>query len=206
MRFFKNKNNMHQQDKALIRKLLDGDEAAFRIFYDTYFPRVYRFCLARLSDEEAVKDIVQQVMTRAMKSLANYRGEASLLTWLCQIARNELATWFAKHADKRSKTVSFDENPEAQSAYESLPSGLSGEGLSPVEDSLKAMVQMSLDSLPSAYALVLELKYIEGLSVSEIAHQMDTGEVATQSLLARARKSFKQVFADLQQQQLATNA
>lgn len=198
MAFMKKERGMHKEDIALVKRLLDGDEASFLVFYNTYFPRIYRFCRARLGDEEACKDIVQQCLTRAMKALANYRGEASLLTWLCQISRNELATWYAKHAEKQANTSSLDENPELRAAYESLPSDISGEALFVHDDALKNAVQMSLDLLPSSYATALELKYIEGLSVSEIAHNMGVGEVATQSLLARARKAFKEVFADLQ--------
>ena len=200
MHFTRKKNGLHTQDLALANKVLSGDETAFHLFYNSYFPRIYRFCIARLDDEEAVRDVVQQSMIRAMRSLAGYRAEASLLTWLCQIARNEMASWYSTHADKQSRTVSFEDHPALRAAYESLPSDLAGDELSPLQETLKNLVQMSLDSLPSAYAVVLELKYIEGLSVAEIADQMGAGETATQSLLARARNAFKEVFVDLQHQ------
>ncbi len=56
---------------------------------------------------------------------------------------------------------------------------------------------MALDLLPGSYGEVLEWKYIYGLSVAEIGERMSTGPKAVESLLGRARKSFRQVFSVL---------
>ena len=189
---------MHKEDLALVRRLLKGDEASFNVFYNTYFPRLFRFCNVRMNDTEACKDVVQQSLSNAMRALSGYRGEASLHTWLCQISRNEISSWYKKVGKKQDMTSSLDDNPDLLAAIESLPLGINGELESPHEDVLKSLVQTSLDMLPSAYGTALELKYIEGLSVAEIAVRFELGEVAIQSLLARARKAFKDVFSDLQ--------
>lgn len=189
---------MHTEDLKLVKTLLTGDQTRFLAFYNAYFPRVYRFCRTRLSDAEACNDVVQQTMINAMKALANYRGEASLLTWLCQIARNEIIAWYRRHQHQGALTDSFDERPELLAALESLGDDTS-------QDAIDALVHSSLDQLPSAYGKVLELKYIEGLSVNEIATCMDIGEIAVQSLLARARKAFRDVFCDLQKTFAAEN-
>lgn len=188
----------HKEDYRLVQRLLGGDEQEFTRFYNVYFPRVYRFCKARVESEDTCNDIVQQSMINSMNGLANYRGEASLYTWLCQIARNEMYGWFKKHGRKEQLNSSIDENASLIAAIESIPSGIEGEKLNVHDDGVAELVQLSLDSLPSAYGKVLELKYVEGLSVSEIAEAMESGEVAIQSLLARARKAFKSVFDDLQ--------
>jgi len=134
---------------------------------------------------------VQQTMINAMKALASYRGEASLLTWLCQIARNEMKAWYRRNQHRAELTDSLDERPELLAALESRSDDLA-------EETTGMLVQTSLDQLPSSYGKVLELKYIEGLSVTEIATQMSLGEIAVQSLLGRARKAFREVFSDLQ--------
>src|SRR5262245_43406270 len=75
-------------DRALARRILGGDEAAFRELFDRFFPRLYRFALARLKgDPDAARDIVQQTFCRAIEKLDSYRGEAALYTWFCQICR-----------------------------------------------------------------------------------------------------------------------
>lgn len=189
---------MHTEDLKLVKTLLKGDQSQFLAFYNAYFPRVYRFCRTRLNDTESCNDVVQQTMTNAMKALATYRGEASLLTWLCQIARNEIKAWYRRNQHHRELTDSLDERPELLAALESRADDLT-------QDATDALVQTSLDQLPSSYGKVLELKYIEGLSVNEIADRMTLGEVAVQSLLARARKAFRDVFSDLQKSFAAGN-
>lgn len=191
---------MHRDDVALVKALLKGDQTSFTLFYNTYFPRVYRFCRLRLDDEETCKDIVQQCLTNAMRALHGYRGEASLYTWLCQIGRNEIAAWYKKTGRHLAKHSSIDDNPSLLAAIESMPSSITGEALDMQDDTVRALVQTSLDILPSSYGKVLELKYIEGLSVSEIAATLQMGEVVIQSLLARARAAFKKVFLDLQKE------
>ena len=56
------------------------------------------------------------------------------------------------------------------------------------------LVQVALDLLPGSYSEVLEWKYIYGLTVNEISERMSTGPKAVESLLSRARRSFRQVF------------
>ena len=61
-------------DAALVRAMLAGDESAFRHFFATYFPRIYRFALPRLAgDIEATKEVVQASLTKAVRSLAQSR-------------------------------------------------------------------------------------------------------------------------------------
>ncbi len=197
--FNRSLNVPHQADLALIKALLNGDEASFTRFYNTYSDKVYRFCRGRISDEANCQDIVQQSMTKAMRYLHTYRGEASLLTWLFQIARNETASWYRQYGKNDALTATFDDNPHLLATLESLPSALDG-STQDVSDDLKLLVSTTLDALPTIYGNVLEMKYIEGLSVQEIAHTMGTGETAVQSQLARARKAFKRLFQELQQE------
>ena len=66
-------------DRALARRILGGDEGAFRDLFDRYFPRRYRFALARMpGDPEGARDIVQQTFCQAIERLDTYRGEAAL--------------------------------------------------------------------------------------------------------------------------------
>ena len=79
-------------DRELVQKMLAGEERAFVTFFETYFPRVYRFALPRLNrNEDTAKDVVQATLIKAMRKLGDYRGEAALFTWLCQICRREIA-------------------------------------------------------------------------------------------------------------------
>src|SRR5215216_2167016 len=85
---------MYSTDRELIAAMLAGDEAAFRSFFTAYFPRVFRFALPRLNGEvEAAKEVVQATLSKAMRNLAGYRGEAALFSWLCQICRRQIVDY-----------------------------------------------------------------------------------------------------------------
>jgi RNA polymerase sigma-70 factor (ECF subfamily) len=60
---------------------------------------------------------------------------------------------------------------------------------------LSRLVQLTLDHLPGRYGQVLEWKYIQGLSVDEIAQRLGVGYKAAESLLTRARGAFRDAFA-----------
>ena len=79
-------------DRLLVQRMLAGEERAFVAFFETYFPRVYRFALPRLDrNADTAKDVVQATLIKAMRKLGDFRGEAALFTWLCQICRREIS-------------------------------------------------------------------------------------------------------------------
>lgn len=181
-------------DAELIAAMLRGDEVAFRRFFDSYFPRVYRFALPRLgNDAEACKEVVQATLIKAMRGLAGFRGEAALFSWLCQICRRQIADHLRAHQRHHRNVVLIDDSPGLREALESIAGPASDEpmqGYGTAET--RRLVQSVLDRLPSRYGDVLEWKYIEGRSVEEIGALLGVGHIAAQSLLARARTAFRE--------------
>ncbi len=184
----------HQDDLALSQALLAGDEKRFNEFFEHYFPRLYRFCLSRLKDDTLAEDIVQTTMIKATKAMDTYRGDASLFTWLCQICRNEINMHFRKEA--RSVPEVHADDDAIRPILESLVADSSPEAdLESAKAS--ALIIEVLDFLPGNYGQALEWKYILGLSVSEIAERLETTDLAAQSLLARARTSFRETLLQI---------
>ncbi len=189
---------MHNTDDyQLVQRVLQKDRQAFERFFEVYFARLFRFCSARISQVDACEDIVQETLFKAMRNLSGYRGEASLFTWLCQICRNEISNWYQRSGSKSEMLVSLDDDPDMTSALESLQVDFNDE-INRL--STEKLVQLTLDYLPDRYGKALEWKYLEGLSVNEIAARLGTGSIATQSLLARARRAFRSGFRDVQQE------
>lgn len=189
---------MHHDDLKLVRKLLSRDDGAFREFFDDYFPRLFRFVLRRVNaDEEVARDVVQAALIRGVNKLQTYRAEASLFTWLCQITRRELADHYARITRERpymQRLVELEEDPERRATLESIPADEAAEPeAARHREDLTALVHATLDYLPSRYARVLELKYIEDLSVEAIATRLGVTAITVQSLLARARQAFRDV-------------
>ncbi len=190
---------IYLDDKRLTKRLLAGKEQAFSQFFDENFARLYRFVLARVAhDEEAAKDIVQAAMSRALHKIHTYRGEAALFTWLCVIARNEMVDWIRRNARYREHIVLTEDFPEIQAVVDSIL-------VPPADDPRKhyqkyemsRLIQVALDKLPPKYGDALEWKYIQGYSVKEIATRLELSPEAAQSLLARAKRAFQEVYSTL---------
>ena len=190
---------IYLDDRKLVKRLLAGDEQAFSQFFDENFSRLYRFALARLSrDEDVAGEIVQAALSRALRKAHTYRGESALFTWLCVICRNEIVDWMRRNARYNQHIVLTEDHPEIQAAVDSfLAPETDDPGRHYQKYEASRLIQVALDRLPPKYGDVLEWKYIEGYSVKEIALKMDLSPEAAQSLLARAKTAFKEIYSTL---------
>lgn len=190
---------IYLDDKRFVKQLLGGDERAFDRFFEENFARLYRFALARLSDDpDAAREVAQTTLIRAMQKLHTYRAESALFTWLCAICRNETSEWLRNQVRLRQHVVLTEDFPEVRAAVDSYqaPADASPEANYRRTEKVR-LIQVAMDRLPPRYGDVLEWKYIEGRSVKEIAGRLQLGQEATQSLLARARRAFAEVYATL---------
>ena len=199
---------VHAQDKQLVKQMLAGDEQAFRRFFDDHFRRLYRFALARLNnDTDAAEEVAQMALCKATQNLGSYRGEAALFTWLCTICRNACTDWLRQQGRYRENIVLIEDFPQVQAVVDSLEEDDSLRPDSRHERTeLVRLIQVALDRLPPNYGNVLEWKYIDGYSVKEIAGRMGLGTEATQSLLARAKRAFCDVYAAMAESLQVENA
>jgi RNA polymerase sigma-70 factor (ECF subfamily) len=181
-------------DRALVDKLLARDERAFAEFFDTYAPRLFRFAMRRAADEDLAEEITQTTLIAAVGKLKSWRGEASLFTWLCTIARRQLMDHWRKTA-RQPELRPFDDDPDVRAALESLASGGDHPDAALDGHRLAERVQITLDYLPDRYGDVLEWKYLQGLSVNEIAERLGSTPKAVESTLTRARQAFREGFA-----------
>ena len=91
----------------------------------------------------------------------------------------------------------IEDYPEVRAALESLASIDDTPAESFERRELARMVRVALDHLPIHYGNVLDLKYIRGLSVREIAERLETTNKAVESTLTRARQAFRDGFATM---------
>jgi RNA polymerase sigma-70 factor (ECF subfamily) len=187
------------EDRRLVKRLLARDVKAFTVFFDGYFPRLYRFARTRLNDDpEITKEIVHVTLTKAIRKLASYRGEAAFFTWLCTICRNEINDHLARVVREREHFVLTEDLPDVRAAVDALAAPATDEP----EDNFRRLettrlIQVALDRLPTNYGNALEWKYIYGFSVEEIAAKLGVGLDAAQSVLARAKRAFHEVYGAL---------
>lgn len=188
----------HREEKALVERMLAGDETAMETFGDLFFPPLYRFARARVrGDGELARDLVQTTVCNALGKLASYRGEGPLLGWLYACCRNEIRMHFRRAGSfpelGLGSEVDEDPTPAAGSADRHEPSP----ERRTLERETGRLVHETLHRLPPHYARALEWKYLDRLSVKDIAHRLRLGPKAAESLLTRARNAFREGYERL---------
>src|SRR3954464_6807107 len=155
-------------DRFLVARLVRGDEGAFGEFFEAHFGPLFRFAMPRVGgDADVAEEVVQAALCRAVRKLSTYRGEAALLTWLCTFCRHEISAFLEKEGRRPPMVDLVEEIPEVRAALDSLAAARPESSLE--RKNTARLVQLVLDRLPSRYGDALEWKYIDGLSVAEIA-------------------------------------
>src|SRR6476661_3459309 len=100
-------------DIQLVQRMRSGDERAFDEFFGAYFPRLFRFALRRLGNEDAAEDVVQAALVIAMRQIGTWRGEGALLRCLGTSCRHELAAYWER-TGRQPVTLPLDDQPDTR--------------------------------------------------------------------------------------------
>ena len=158
--------------------------AEFESILDREFTHVYSFVAFRVApDQEAAKDITQEVFLAAFRGMPSVQGgEGVMPAWLRGIARRKVADYYRKKS-RFPKQIELNE-----SLRDNCP-----------RDNRDAiLVSLAMRKLPGDAAGLLEDKYLQDLSVQEMAQARGKSEKAIESALTRARNAFRQAFSTLQ--------
>lgn len=185
-----------EEDRRQVRAVLAGDSSAFDAFFNEYFPRLYRYVLPRVEYCIAdAQDLCQETLLRALRRLGTYRGEAALYSWVCQIAANQLSDFWQRRQREGAHVVFAEDDPSVQAVLATLQAAEAGSPESQRHNiEIPRLVQATLDNLPGRFGDALEWKYLDGLSVADIALRLGVSTAAAQSLLQRARAAFREAF------------
>jgi RNA polymerase sigma-70 factor (ECF subfamily) len=199
-------DKVYESDRALVARMNAGDQRAFDEFFHSNAPRLAAFATRRSGwDPANVEDIVQNTLVKAIRNLASYRGEAALFTWLSEICRHEIADVYRKTA-RRPIHETLDDPSTLVHESEQLRVLPQHEPAAQADAQLlRGAVMRTLTALPERYALALEAKYGDGLSVEQIAGQLGVTPIAAQSLLARARDAFREYWRRTEERDTAVD-
>ncbi len=183
-----------ESDRHLVRRMLAGDERAFDCFFEEASRLLFRFAVSRLDNQiEAAEEVVQLTLTRALRKLHTYRGEAVLLTWLCAICRREIGAHWRRRRRLAREVGMADDDPALRAALDTQ--AFEEEADAAERSDMAERVKAALESLPERYSDVLEWKYMEEVPVEEVGRRLGLGLKAAESLLVRARQAFRKAFA-----------
>ncbi len=187
-----------REDRALVRRLLDGDEEAYERLFEDYFGGLFRFALTRLDfDEATAREVVQATMLKTIEKLDTYRGEAALFSWLCSVCRREITAHFRRRKRSPVEVELIENTPEIRAVLDALATGAAGPEDILRQKEVARLVHLTLDHLPPRYGRALEWKYFDGLSVREIAARLEVSTKAAESVMSRAREAFRTGFGAL---------
>lgn len=159
------------------------DQEAFRHWYDGALPIVYGFVLARCGAEGGTAvEITQEAFVEAVRQRARFTGASDPITWVCGIARHKVADHFRRLERERRRHLRL-------LGREAAPAVQPGDA---VED--RAVVTSALRSLPQSQRAVLAMHYLDGMPVRDVATALGRSESAVESLLARARETFRRTY------------
>ncbi len=189
-----------QQDEELTRGLREGNPDAWRAIYDAYAQAVWRFVARLLGSATAdVPDVVQETFLAAARSAAGYDpARGSLWLWLCGIARRQVALHYRRQA-RHERLRQARDTLALASGNGQMEHWLEDRRVPPADVlqsvELAALVRAALVELSDDYGLLLTARYLEDVSVDEIAEAEKCTATAVRSRLARARQAFREKFS-----------
>jgi RNA polymerase sigma-70 factor, ECF subfamily len=147
----------------------------FEEVYDAFVVPIYRFVYARVGNRPDAEDLTAQVFMRAVEQLDTSREDGQIASWLYRVSQNAIADYW--RAFYRLPIVGNDQLGEAWEPADS-PNPLDGAsrdrpaGEAAGEDRTRMRVERLLSRLPENYRRVLELRFLQRLSVAETADKM----------------------------------
>ena len=170
-------------DIVLARAVASGDAISLRSFFDAYADLLFAFLRHRMDGSRAdVEDAWQETLAAAVRGIGSYRGESSLFTWMCGIARRKAAD-----AARRAGRQGFEADaPDAPSIGENPFDEIVAE-----RGDVKARVIEVLGGLPTDQRTALVERCVHRRNVPDIARRLGRSYKATESLLSRAREAFR---------------
>ena len=165
-----------REESVLLRRARECDTAAIAEIYDRYSLRIYKYIYHRLGNVHLAEDLTATVFLRMLEAIHSSRAwQVSFSGWLYRIAHNLVVDHF--RAGQQDKAVPLEDWPIASHEY-------------PAEAAEQLLTQQRLraaiSQLTEDQGLVITLKFIEGMSNTQVDALLGKSEGAIKSLQFRA--------------------
>ncbi|WP_396954615.1 RNA polymerase sigma factor [Neobacillus sp.] len=170
-------------DTALIEKVLDGNDHAFRLLVEKYRNDVFRTVFAVLHDQKEAEDAAQEVFIKIYTSLPQY-GNQGFKTWMTRIAVNHAIDVKRKQARRREEVVDTLEQQALGTPSDSVEREI-------IEQDRRSLVRKKLNEVPENYREVIYGFYIAEKSYQQMAEEQNVQVKTIETKLYRARHWMK---------------
>ena len=168
-------------DRTLVEAFRTGDRAAFDVIVVRHRRNVYQICYRFVNNHEDASDLAQDVFVRAFRGLANFKGDASLATWLYRVAVNACLN---RVAVKKPITAPLE-----------AATHVDGRAVNPLDEVLRVeraeKVKAAIDQLPPKQKATLMLRVYQECSHEEIATALGSTVGAVKANFFHALKNLK---------------
>lgn len=176
---------------SFIKRILAGDSKAVVEFYKSYSPKLLSYFLKRLPSHEDTQELTNDVFLEAIDSLSLLRKKESVLAWLYKIAHNKMVDFYRK---RKIKSILLSQMPFLQIAAAEI----NQPEFQFEKNKIRDRIELALQSLSLSYQKILKLHYEDQVPVKELAVKLKLSFKAAESLLFRARQSFKLAYARIE--------
>ena len=185
---------MEEQD--FINKLKAGKQAAFSRLLDDYQQKVFGTCISFVPNKEDAEDIAQEVFLEVFKSIAKFKGDSKLSTWIYRIATNKCLEFIRKKNTKKRfafmQTIMGNEITIDKTHYFTE---FNHPGVVLENKEKSAIIFKAINTLPETQRVIFTLAKIDGKSYQEIVEITGKSLSSVESVLFRAKKSLKEKLA-----------
>src|SRR3989344_3071516 len=172
-------------ESNIIEKAVGGEASAFGLLYDHYQPSIYRFVIIKVSRREEAEDLTHQVFLNAWQNIGKYRDLGfPFSSWLYHIARNLIIDHYR---GKRDNLNVDDLENELMAEISNLPDTLTEIKME------MARVRQAITKLSPLHQDVIIMRFVEELSIKEVAQAVKKSEGAVKLLQHRAMEQLKKI-------------
>ena len=181
-------------DAALVQRIRAGDSSAFEVLMRRYNRRLYRLARAVLKDDKEAEDALQEAYLCAWRSMAQFRGEAALSTWLSRLVLNESFGRARRTARRHNVIPMVSSNTDVDMSNMAADEAGRPDKLL-ARTQIRAVLERTLDELPESFRLVFILRSVEELTVEETAQALGIPEATVRSRHFRAKSVLRESLA-----------
>ena len=181
-------------DAELASRIGLGDTRAFELVMRRHNRLLYRTARSILRNDAEAEDCLQEAYLQAFRSVASFRAEAKLSTWLTRIVINQALARLRR--DKtRDASVSLDNVVDIDgrvAGVEATQSGPAQPDAAVLREELRRLLERHIDQLPTAFRTVFVLRALEELSVEETAATLGIPDATVRTRFFRARSLLRE--------------
>lgn len=177
----------------LTKKSMTAHQLQPDTWVDLYADYLFNYAVARVSDAEIAKDLVQETFFAGLKSAKNYKGTAAERTWLIAILKRKVIDYYRKINSKKGKAevrINYNSSSDTEGDWleEQVADPFSLKENDAVENrELGLAIQDCISKLPKKQSLVFTMKTIQGISTEDICKELGINPSNLWVMVHRAR-------------------